>query len=177
MFESLPPGPRDKFPDEIFVVVEVPRGTSNKYEYDTEIGVIILNRALHTSTIYPGDYGFIPKTIAEDGDPIDVLIITHTPTFPYCVVPSIPIGVLKQVDENGADHKVIAVPSREPRFASIREITDLNENILKEIKHFFMHYKDLEEGKWVRILGWGNSIEAKKLIIDAHRKYLEANKS
>lgn len=171
LWRDLPPGPRDKFPNEIFVVIEIPKGASNKYELDLELGVIKLDRSLHTSTVYPGDYGIIPQTISDDDDAIDVLLITIKPSFPYCVIPARPVGVLKMYDEAGADFKIIAIPSTEPRLIHINDVSDVPSSELKEIEHFFMHYKDLEEGKWVEIRGWGNKKEAMEIITSAHESF------
>jgi len=168
LWKELPPGPKDKFPEEIFVVVEIPKGASNKYELDLELGVIKLDRSLHTSTVYPGDYGIIPQTLSEDNDAIDVLLITIKPSFPYCVIPARPVGLLKMYDEAGADFKIVAIPSNEPRLAHIHDIDNVPSSELKEIEHFFKHYKDLEEKKWVDIKGWGDKKEAIKIIVETH---------
>ena len=168
---ELPPGPKDKFPDEIHVIVEIPKGASNKYEMNLEHGIIILDRSLHTSVVYPGDYGIIPQTLEEDNDAVDVLLITIKPSFPYCVIEAVPIGVLCMYDEEGKDFKILAVPSKEPRLSNIRNISDAPESELKEIEHFFLHYKDLEEQKWVEIKGWGDKEEAKEIITEAHNRF------
>lgn len=177
LWRNFPPGPKGKFPDEIHVVIEVPMGTANKYEVDLETGVIFLDRSLHTSSVYPGDYGFVPQTLALDGDAIDVLVLTVKPTFPYCVVRAKPIGLLKMRDEKGEDNKVIAVPVTEPRLSHIKTIDDLGEHRKKELSHFFQHYKDLEEGKWVEFLGFGGPEDAKKELLDANRAFWELIRS
>ncbi len=168
LWKELPPGPKEKFPNEIYVVVEIPKGASNKYELDLDLGVIKLDRSLHTSTVYPGDYGIIPQTLSLDNDAVDVLLVAIKPSFPYCVIQARPVGLLRMYDEAGEDFKVLAIPSNEPRLARIHDINDVPESEIKEIEHFFMHYKDLEEKKWVKIEGWGDKEEAKKIILDAH---------
>ncbi len=173
LWRELPPGPKDKFPEEVYVVVEIPKGASNKYELDLELGVIKLDRSLHTSTVYPGDYGIIPQTLSEDHDAIDVLLITIKPSFPYCVIPAKPVGLLKMYDEAGPDFKILAIPSNEPRLSHIQDINDVPVSELREIEHFFKHYKDLEEKKWVDIKGWGNRDEALEMIKKAHESFIK----
>ncbi|MGV0818275.1 inorganic diphosphatase [Martelella sp. AMO21009] len=157
-------------PDDINVIVEVPLGGQPiKYEMDKDAGVLVVDRFLYTPMMYPGNYGFVPHTLSDDGDPIDVLICNHRPLMPGCVINVRPIGVMMMEDNSGKDEKIIAVPSRElsARFDKVENFTDIPEIQLKQIEHFFEHYKDLEPGKWVKIFGWHDAAEAKKLIVEA----------
>lgn len=134
--------------DAIDVVIEIPRGSRNKYEYDHDLGQIRLDRRLFSATVYPADYGFVPNTLAEDGDPLDVLVLLEDPTFPGCWVTARPVGVLWMADEKGPDAKIICVEPHEPRFRDTRDISDVQPEILEEIKHFFDMYKMLEPDKF-----------------------------
>lgn len=157
-------------PDDVNVVVEVPVGGEPvKYEFDKEIGAIFVDRMLGSPMRYPGNYGFIPNTLAGDGDPLDVVIMNQRPLLPGSIINCRPIGVLEMVDEAGKDDKLIAVPSPHVSnmFANIQSISDLPEVLLYRVAHFFKHYKDLESEKWVEILGWQNNIVAKRLITEA----------
>jgi len=157
-------------PDDVNVIVEVPIGGEPiKYELDKEAGTLVVDRFLHTPMRYPGNYGFVPHTLSDDGDPIDVLVANTRPIVPGAVINVRPVGVLKMQDEAGGDEKVIAVPMPKltKRYAQVHEYTDLPEITLQQMQHFFEHYKDLEPGKWVKVLGWGNAAEAKKLIREA----------
>lgn len=145
------------------MVVEIPRGSRNKYEMDEKTGEIFLDRMLFTATRYPADYGFIPETLADDGDPIDVLALVAEPTFPGCRIRIRPIGVFLMEDEGEGDHKLIAVPDGDPRWESIRDIEDLDPHLRRELEHFFSVYKDLE-GKKTTVLGWGGSDMANQEI-------------
>jgi inorganic pyrophosphatase len=148
-------------PDEINVIVEIPQGGPIKYELDKGSGALFVDRFLGTAMVYPGNYGFIPQTLAEDGDPLDVLIIGPGPVLPGAVVPCRPVCVLLMQDEHGHDDKIIAAPAGAPAPA------DLPPAIREQIVHFFEHYKDLEPGKWVRFGGWGDAAEAARLIREA----------
>jgi inorganic pyrophosphatase len=157
-------------PEDVNVIVEVPVGGHPiKYEMDKEAGTLVVDRFLYTPMTYPGNYGFVPHTLSEDGDPIDVLIASTRPLVPGCVINVRPIGVLMMEDNSGKDEKIIAVPSPKLtlRYEKVKEYTDLPEITLKQIEHFFEHYKDLEPGKWVKIFGWGGSKEAGELILEA----------
>ncbi len=157
-------------PEDVNVIVEVPVGGHPiKYEMDKEAGTLVVDRFLYTPMTYPGNYGFVPHTLSEDGDPIDVLIASTRPLVPGCVINVRPIGVLKMEDNSGKDEKIIAVPSPKLtlRYEKVNDYTDLPEITLKQIEHFFEHYKDLEPGKWVKIFGWGDSKEAGALILEA----------
>ncbi|MDP3546676.1 inorganic diphosphatase [Phreatobacter sp. HK31-P] len=157
-------------PDEVNVIVEVPVGGEPiKYEMDKEAGTLVVDRFLYTSMRYPGNYGFIPHTLSEDGDPCDVLIANQRGIVPGAIVACRPVGVLKMEDEAGGDEKIVAVPVSRltRRYEKILDIKDLPEITLKQIEHFFQHYKDLESSKWVKVVGWGDAAEAKRLILEA----------
>jgi inorganic pyrophosphatase len=157
-------------PDDVNVIVEVPiGGEPSKYEMDKAAGTLVVDRFLHTAMRYPGNYGFIPHTLSDDGDPIDVLVANTRPIAPGAVVNVRPIGVLKMEDDAGGDEKIIAVPVPKltKRYAHIEDYTQLPEITIKQIQHFFEHYKDLEPGKWVKVIGWGDAAEARRLISEA----------
>jgi len=157
-------------PEDVNVVVEVPVGGNPiKYELDKDAGTLVVDRFLYTPMSYPGNYGFVPHTLSEDGDPIDVLICNTRPLVPGCVINVRPIGVLIMEDNAGQDEKVIAVPSDQltKRYDEVRNATDLPTITLQQIEHFFEHYKDLEPGKWVKIGDWHDSDDAKSLIVEA----------
>ncbi len=157
-------------PEDINVIVEVPVGGQPiKYEMDKEAGALVVDRFLYTPMTYPGNYGFVPHTLSEDGDPIDVLICNTRPLVPGCVINVRPIGVMIMEDNSGKDEKIIAVPSHKltQRYDKIVNYTDMPEITLKQIEHFFEHYKDLEPGKWVKIGGWQGVDVAKQLILEA----------
>ena len=157
-------------PNDVNVIVEVPVGGEPiKYEMDKAAGTLVVDRFLHTPMRYPGNYGFVPHTLSDDGDPIDVLVANTRPIVPGAVINVRPIGVLKMQDEAGGDEKVLAVPVPKltQRYAHVMNYTDLPEITLKQVQHFFEHYKDLEPGKWVKVLGWGDAAEAKRMITEA----------
>jgi len=144
-------------------VVEIPQGSRNKYEYDHKTGRIVLDRVLFSSVHYPADYGFIPDTLADDGDPVDALVVTNEPTFPGCLVRARPIGLLNMRDEKGPDQKVLAVPIGDPRFDEVRDLNDLASHWLQEIENFFQTYKMLED-KFTEVVGWEGGGAAWDLI-------------
>jgi inorganic pyrophosphatase len=167
-------------PDDVNVIVEVPIGGEPiKYELDKAAGTLVVDRFLHTPMRYPGNYGFVPHTLSEDGDPIDVLVVNTRPIVPGAVINVRPVGVLKMQDEAGGDEKVIAVPMPKltKRYEHVHEYTDLPDITLLQMRHFFEHYKDLEPGKWVKVLGWGNAAEAKKMITDAIARAKNSDKN
>ncbi len=168
LWRDLPPGPH--IPDEITAIIEIPAMSRNKYELDKETGLITLDRVLYSAVHYPGDYGFIPRTLHEDGDPMDVLVRINEPTFSGCVIPARPIGVLRMLDKGEPDDKVLAVPSHDPYHQECYDIADLPPHYLKEVEHFFHIYKDLE-GKRVQILGWEKSDAAMRLIVESIERY------
>ena len=156
-------------PADVNVVVEVPIGGEPiKYELDKEAGTLVVDRFLYTAMRYPGNYGFIPHTLSNDGDPCDVLVANTRAIVPGAVMSVRPVGVLLMEDEAGGDEKIIAVPSTKltRRYAGIKTTSDLPEITLQQIQHFFEHYKDLEPGKWVKVLRWGDAAEAQKLILE-----------
>jgi len=166
-------GPGEKAPNEIHVVIEIPMNSNVKYEIDKETGLLFVDRILFTSMIYPFNYGFIPATLEEDGDPVDVLVLGYDKLQPGSVIKARPIGVLETEDEKGWDAKIVAVPvdKIDPRFENIRDISDLPQNYRDRIAHFFEHYKELEKGKWVKVVGWRGREDALKRISDAIKRY------
>ena len=156
-------------PNDVNVIVEVPVGGEPiKYELDKDSGTLVVDRFLYTSMRYPGNYGFIPHTLSGDGDPVDVLIANSRAIAPGAVISVRPVGVLLMEDNAGMDEKIVAVPSQHisQRFDGISNYSDLPEITLRQIEHFFAHYKDLEPGKWVKILRWGDAKEAHRLILE-----------
>jgi inorganic pyrophosphatase len=159
----------DKAPEEVNVIIEnTMGGPPVKYELDKESGAVYVDRFLHTPMFYPGNYGFIPHTLSEDGDPVDVLVIGNTPVMPGAVIEAQPIGVLMMEDEGGMDEKIIARPIDKlfPYHANVNDVDDMRPIMREQIEHFFTHYKDLEKGKWVKTGRWGNADEARKLILE-----------
>jgi inorganic pyrophosphatase len=155
----------------IDVVIEVPKGSRNKYEFDHRTGQIRLDRELFTATRYPADYGFIPDTLAEDGDPLDVLVVVNEGTFPGCVIECRPVAVFWMRDEKGPDAKVLAVPTWDFRLESWQDVGDIPEYLLLEIRHFFDIYKDLEPGKATEIGGWDGAAKALAEIETASERF------
>lgn len=163
--KKLKPGKNP--PEEINVFVEIPQGSSIKYELDKDTGIVFVDRFAYTAMFYPFNYGFIPQSKAEDGDPVDVLVISTYPVQSGTVIPARPIGFLEMEDEEGIDTKIIAVPTKkvDPFFAKVEDISDIDEVTKQKIQHFFNHYKELEPGKWVktkRFLGKEKAIEVIK---------------
>ena len=151
-------------------LIEIPKGSRNKYEYDFELKKIRFDRMLFSSMMYPGDYGFFPETLALDGDPLDVLVLGHEPTIPLCVVEVKPIGVFHMTDEKGPDEKIVCVPVSDPIWNSKKDLEDINQHRIHEITHFFEVYKDLEKKK-VNIGRWGNAKEAYEIIAECIKRY------
>ncbi|MEO4001140.1 inorganic diphosphatase [Mesorhizobium sp. CAU 1732] len=157
-------------PEDVNVIIEVPVGGQPiKYEMDKEAGMLVVDRFLYTPMTYPGNYGFVPHTLSDDGDPIDVLVCNTRQLIPGCLINVRPIGVLVMEDNAGMDEKIIAVPSPHltRRYENVHEYSDLPEITLKQIEHFFEHYKDLEPGKWVKIGDWRNAEAARSMIVEA----------
>jgi inorganic pyrophosphatase len=157
-------------PEDVNVIIEVPIGGEPiKYEMDKAAGTLVVDRFLYTPMRYPGNYGFVPHTLSEDGDPIDVLIANTRPIVPGAVINVRPIGVLLMEDDGGGDEKILAVPSPKltQRYAKVMNYTDLPPITVTQVQHFFEHYKDLEPGKWVKLKGWGDAAEAKRMILEA----------
>lgn len=152
-----------KAPEIVQAVIEVPLGSSNKYEYDPEWDIFRLDRVLYSPMHYPGDYGFVPSTLAEDGDPVDVVVLVTRPTFPGAVLQVRPLGFLEMSDEKGRDQKVLAVPVNDPRYRDNKDLSSIAAHRLNEIEHFFEIYKELE-GKTTTVEGWRDLAEAHKII-------------
>ncbi|MFI0408138.1 inorganic diphosphatase [Actinomadura sp. 3N508] len=152
---------------DIEMVVEIPRGSRNKYEMDHRLGRIRLDRMLFTSTQYPVDYGYIPDTLAEDGDPLDVMVLLEEPTFPGCEITVRSLGVFWMHDEGGPDAKILSVPARDVRYREIRDLRDVQDYVLDEIGHFFDIYKSLEPGKGSDVRGWQDKQVADRTITEA----------
>ncbi len=159
-------GPGGKAPDVVNVVIEIPMGSSVKYELDKKSCRIVVDRFLYTSMSYPFNYGFVPGTLEEDGDPVDVLVVSREPVMPGSVIEVVPIALLEMEDEEGPDSKVVAVPKPklDPMFASWRDVGDIPEALKERIRHFFEHYKELEPGKWVKVKEWKGALEARERI-------------
>jgi inorganic pyrophosphatase len=159
-------------PEEVTAVIEIPSGSRNKYELDKESGLMRLDRVLYSAVHYPGDYGFIPRTLHEDGDPCDILVLVNEPTFPGCQIDARPIGVLMMRDRGEPDDKILAVPSHDPYYGEYFDIADIPQHYLKEVEHFFHIYKDLE-GRRVQTVGWEKSEKAMRVITDSITRYAE----
>lgn len=153
-------------PHDINVVIEIPAGSGVKYEIDKASGVLVVDRVLFTPMGYPAAYGFIPGTLAEDGDPADALVLVPAPIAPGAMIRCRPIGMLQMEDEHGQDEKIVCVPHDKinTHYTGVQEVTDLPASTLDMIKHFFEHYKDLEKGKWVKVTGWANRAEAEAAV-------------
>lgn len=164
----------DNVPDNINVIIEIPSHSDPvKYEVDKDTGAMFVDRFMNTAMHYPCNYGYIPHTLSEDGDPVDVLVVTPIPLISGSVITCRPIGVLKMTDESGEDAKVLAVPITKlcGMYKNINSIHDLSPTLLKQISHFFEHYKDLEENKWVKIDGWAEADSAKTEIVDSINRF------
>ena len=157
-------------PEEVNVIIENPLGgLPVKYELDKESGAMFVDRFMHTSMFYPGNYGFMPHTLSGDGDPVDVIVMGSIAVMPGAVLPARPIGVMIMEDESGMDEKIIAVPTTKmfPYHADVKNYTDLPQISRDQVEHFFMHYKDLEKGKWAKVQRWGDAAEAQRVIREA----------
>jgi len=152
------------------VFVEIPAGSRNKYEWDEELGGIVLDRRLFTAMVYPADYGFVEGTLAEDGDPLDALVLVSDPTFPGCRIRVRTIGVFHMEDEKGHDEKLLCVPLGDPAFERVFDIHDVQNELRDEIEHFFQRYKDLEPTKRTETRGWGNRDEAERIVTAARER-------
>jgi inorganic pyrophosphatase len=170
LWHHLSPGPNP--PDILHAVVEVPKGSRNKYEYSKMDGVIKLDRVLYSSVHYPGDYGFIPQSYSEDGDPLDVVVIINEPTFPQCVIEVRPIGMLKMLDKGEPDSKILAVPKYDPHYNDYGKLEDVPRHYLREVEHFFGTYK-LLEGVTVENLQWADLDAAKEEIRISLQRYID----
>ncbi len=163
-FAQVGPGPRA--PAAVHVVVEIPRGRRSKFELDPATGLFKLDRFLYSATHYPGDYGFVPGTLADDGDPLDVLVMVNEPTFTGCLIEARVLGVFHMIDSGDADEKVLAVPETDPLFATYRTLADVPPHFLREVEHFFSTYKQLE-GCAVEPIGWEGVEIAQQIVRDA----------
>jgi inorganic pyrophosphatase len=164
--------PAQPKPGLINVLIEIPAGSKNKYEFDKDMNAFILDRVLFSSVIYPCDYGFVPNTLADDGDPLDGLVLMDQPTFPGCVIAARPIGMLEMIDGGDRDEKLLCVPDEDPRYASVKSLEDVASHRLDEIAEFFRTYKNLEK-KVTEILGWQNADKVNALVeqcIAAYKK-------
>lgn len=168
LLHDVPAGP--DAPHVIHTLVEIPRGSRNKYELDKATGLLKFDRLLYSAMHYPGDYGFIPRTLAGDGDPLDVLVIVTEPTFPGCLMDVRPVGVFLMEDDKGVDEKILAVPVEDPRHHEYRVLTHVPPHLLKEVEHFFAVYKDLE-GKHTNVQGWRDVDVAHRIIREAMERY------
>ena len=145
------------------VLIEIPAGSKNKYEFDKDLNAFALDRVLYSSVQYPYDYGFIPNTLADDGDPLDGMVLMDQPTFPGCVIPARPIGMLEMIDGGDRDEKILCVPDKDPRYADVKSLSDVAQHRLDEIAEFFRSYKNLEK-KVTEILGWKGVADVKPLV-------------
>ncbi len=170
MLYDIDPGP--ECPEVVRAIIEIPQNSANKYEYDGNLGVFRMDRALYSPMHYPGDYGFIPGTLADDNDPMDVLVLVQQPSFPGCLIEVRPVGVLNMVDNDERDQKVLAVPTKNPRYDQIHTMDQIFSHVKREIEHFFTIYKELE-GKVTKMQGWGGPREARKAIQESRARYLE----
>lgn len=171
-FNNVSPG--KDIPNDFNVIIEIPAQSDPvKYEADKETGLLFVDRFAGTGMRYPANYGFIPQTLSGDGDPVDVLVVTPFPLIHGCVVRCRALGMLKMTDESGVDAKLVAVPVNKlsPATAHVTDLSDIGQNLLDQIKHFFEHYKALEAGKWVKVEGWGGIEEAHKEIADGVANY------
>jgi inorganic pyrophosphatase len=171
---DIDPGPDS--PEIVRMIVEIPQHSANKYEYDGTLGVFRLDRALYSPLHYPGDYGFIPGTLADDNDPLDVLVLVQQPSYPGVLIEVRPVGVLNMVDSDEKDQKILAVPNRNPRYDQIHTMDQIFAHVKREIEHFFSIYKELE-GKVTTMDGWGGPREARRCIQDCRQRYLDLHPS
>jgi len=171
---ELPTG--DQSPEVITVVIEIPLEGINKYEYDKKLHVFRLDRNLYSPVHYPGDYGFVPSTLASDGDPLDALVLVDAPSFPGCVMEARPIGVLEMTDQGVPDEKVLCVGKNNPRYKDVWNYSEIYPHMLKEITHFFAIYKELE-GKKTKMLGWGRPMESREVIVKSRKSYLDGKET
>ncbi|MBM3786383.1 MAG: inorganic diphosphatase [Acidobacteria bacterium] len=167
---ELDPGP--DCPEVVRVIIEIPKNSTNKVEYDGKLGVFRLDRALYSPMHYPGDYGFIPGTMAGDGDPIDVLVLVSEPSFTGCLIECRPVGILKMADDKGVDEKILAVPVRNPRYDQIHTLDQIFPHVRREVEYFFSIYKELQ-GVVPKMEGWEGPPEARKAIIESRARFLD----
>jgi inorganic pyrophosphatase len=164
--------PGSDSPEIVRAIIEIPKNSVNKYEYDGELDLFRLDRALYSPMHYPGDYGFIPGTLADDGDPLDILVLVDEASFTGCLMEARPVGVLHMVDGSENDEKILAIPTRNPRFENIHTMDQVFPHVRREIEHFFSIYKELQ-GAQMTMKGWGGPREARKVITDTRQAYLD----
>lgn len=169
LFHKIPSGPKP--PKEVYCLVEIPMGTSNKYEYDKELGVFKLDRVLYSSIFYPTEYGIIPRTWCKDEDPLDIMVISSFSTFPGCLLVARPIGLVRMIDSGEQDDKIIAVSKNDPRFKTYEGLNNLTPHFRKEIKDFFENYAKLQPNKKIKVEGWSNREAAWKRIKTCIKAY------
>jgi inorganic pyrophosphatase len=167
---ALPVG--DGAPDEVNAVIEISRGQTNKYEYDKQLNVFRLDRNLYSPVHYPGDYGFIPSTLSDDGDPLDVLVLVDAPSFTGCLMTVRPVGMLEMVDQGRQDEKILAVGTNNPIYKGVNDYSQLYPHLLREIEHFFSVYKELE-AKSTRITGWQDAERARAMVSECQTRYAD----
>jgi inorganic pyrophosphatase len=167
-YTRLPIG--EKAPHRVNAVIEIPKDSVNKYEYDKQLHVFKLDRTLFSPVHYPGDYGFIPCTLGQDGDPLDVLVLVEAPSFPGCLIEVRPIGVLEMVDQGKKDEKILAVAESDPLYKDVHDYSEVFSHKAKEIEHFFSIYKALE-GKNTEMSGWADSDAARKIVLEGHKRF------
>lgn len=170
LWKEIPSGP--SAPEVVYTVVEIPKGSRNKYEYDKDIEAFALDRVLYSPFHYPAEYGIIPQSLWEDGDPMDILVLMDESTFPGCVIETRPIGIMRMIDAGESDDKILGVPVNDPRCDDIKDIDDVPPSLLNEISHFFEDYKKLE-GKKTEVLGWDNASKALEAIKHSMKLYEE----
>jgi len=170
IFHQLPIGPNP--PKDVYCIVEIPKGSSNKYEYDEELGVFKLDRVLYGAVFFPTEYGIIPQTWSEkDNDPLDIMVLSSFSTFPGCILRCRPIGILRMVDSGEQDNKIIAVSTTDPRLSNIQNLSDLPPHLKKEIANFWENYSELQPNKKIKIQGWSNKETAWEIIKKANKNY------
>lgn len=169
LWKDIPTGPSA---DVLYAVIEIPKGSRNKYEYDKDKEAFALDRVLYSPFHYPAEYGIIPQTLWDDGDPMDILVMMDQPTFPGCVIETRPIGIMRMIDGGDSDDKVLGVPVNDPRYTDVKDITDIPKQFLDEVEHFFTEYKRLE-GKTTEVLGWDNAEKAFEAIKHSKELYEE----
>lgn len=168
LWKDIPSGP--SAPEILYAVVEIPKGSRNKYEYDKDMEAFALDRVLYSPFHYPAEYGIIPQTLWEDGDPMDILVIMDQSTFPGCIIECRPIGVMRMMDSGESDDKILAVPVNDPRYKDVKDVKDIAQAFLDEIVHFFQDYKKLE-GKTTEVLGWESAQKALESVIHSMELY------
>ena len=168
---ELPIG--ERAPEVLTAVVEIPEDGINKYEYDRDMNVFVLDRVLHSPVHFPGDYGFVPQTLAQDGDPLDILILGDTPTFPGCIYTARPVGLFEMLDNGVCDEKILAYATGNPRFSDVQNYTEIHPHILLEVEHFFSVYKELERQE-TKVLGWKDREAAYEVIRSSHERFIHS---